>query len=72
MHDYQRIPCSPVTELLQKLVEGVVITLDELVGSGRENVREEPRPLEEIDKFVDISGMVKSTYGISGPHNMLE
>ena len=72
MHNHQRIACSPVAEFLQKVVEDIVILLHERVGFGRENVREEPRPLEEIDKFVDISGMVKSTYGISGFHNMLE
>jgi len=72
MHDHQRVAYSPVTELLQKLVKGVVIALDELVGFGREQVREEPHPLKEIDQFVDISGMVKSAYGISGSRNTLE
>jgi hypothetical protein len=71
MHDHQRIACSPVAELLQELVENIVIALHERVGFGGEQVVEQPRPLKETDKFVDVSVVVRSTYGISGPHNTL-
>jgi len=74
MHDHQRIACSPVAELLQKLVEDIIIVLHERLGFGGDQVLEEPRPLKETDKFIDISAMVKSAYGISGSnsHNTLE
>jgi len=36
MHDYQRIACSPVPELLQKLVEDIVVALHERVRFGGE------------------------------------
>ena len=72
MHDHQSIACSPVAELLQKLVEDIVVALYQRVGFEGEQVREQPRPLEETDRFIDTSVIVTSTYGISGSHNMLE
>jgi len=72
MHNHQRIACSPVAELLQKVVEDIIVALHERVGFGGEQVLEQSRPLQETDKFVDFSVMVKSTYGISGSRNTLE
>jgi len=72
MHNHQRISCSPVPELLQKLVEDIVVALHKRDGFGGEQVCEQSRPLKETDKFVNISVMTKSAYGISGSHNMLE
>ena len=72
MHDHQRIACSPVTKLLQKLVEDIVIVLHERLGFGGEQVLDQPRSLKETDKSVKISVMTKSAYRIFGSHNMLE
>jgi len=72
MHDHECIACSLVTELLQKLVEDIVVALHERVGFGGEQVLEQPRPLKEFNKFVDIRVMVKSTYGNSGFYNTHE
>ena len=72
MHDYQRIACSPVVELLQKLVEDIIVILHERLGFGGEQVLKQPRPLKKLDKFVNTSVITKSTYEISGSHNMLE
>ena len=72
MHNHQRIACSLVTELLQKLVEDIVIAQHERVGFGGEQVLEQPYPLKETNKFVEISVMVKSTYEMSGSRNTLE
>ena len=72
MHDHQRIPRSPIAELLQKLFKDIVIVLHERLGSGGDQVLEQPRPLNETDKLVDISVKTKSAYGISGLHNTLE
>jgi len=71
MHDYQRIACSPVAELLQKPVEDIDVALHACVGFG-EQVLEQPRPLKETDQIINTSGMVKSPYGISGSRDMLE
>ena len=59
MHDHQRIACSSVAELLQKVVEDIVVSLHECVGFGGEQVVEQPRPLKETDKFVDTCIMAQ-------------
>ena len=70
MHDDHRSTCSPVAELLQKLVEDIIIVLHECDVVGEE-ILEQPHPLKETNKFVDTSVMVKSTHRISGSHNTL-
>ena len=72
MHDHQRITCSPVTELLQKLVEHIVIVLYERLCFGGDQILDQPHSLKEIGILVNIIVKVKSAYGISGSHNMLE
>ena len=72
MHDHQRIACSPIAELLQKLVEYIAIALHDRLCFGENQVLEQPCPLKEIDKFIDINVMVKSAHGISGSHNTPE
>ena len=47
MHNYQRIGCSPVAELLQKLVEDIVVAPHDRVRFGGEQVLDQPRPLQE-------------------------
>jgi len=69
MHDHQRIACSSVIKLLQNLVEDIVIALHGRLGFGGEQILEQPRPLKETDKFVNINVTTKSAYGISGSHN---
>ena len=71
MHYHQCVACSPVAELLKKLLENIAIVLHERLVLRGEQVLEQPRPLKETDKFVNINGQV-SFYGISGWYNMLE
>ena len=71
MHDHQRIGCSPVAKLLQKVVEDIAIVLHERLRFG-DQVLEQPRPLKETNKLIDMSDMVKSAHGISDSHNTLE
>ena len=61
MHDHQCIAYSRAEELPQKPVEDIVIALHECLGLGGEQVLEQPRPLKETDKFVNISVMAKSS-----------
>ena len=72
MHDHQRIACSPVAKLLQKFVQDIVIVLNERLCFGGDQVLDQPHPLKETDKIVNISIMVKSAYRMPGSHNMLE
>ena len=72
MHDHQCITSSPVTKLLQKLVEYIVIILHEGLCFGGDQVLDQPRSLKETGILVDIIVTVKSAYEISGSHNMLE
>ena len=72
MHDHQCITRSPVTKLLQKLVEDIVIVLPERLCFGGDQIRDQPHPLKETDKIVNIGIMVKSAYKMPGSHNILE
>ena len=72
MHDQSRLGCSLIEEVLPKLVEDIVIFLHFFFHFGGEQVLEQPLPLKETGKFVDIRVVVRSTYKIPGPYNTLE
>ena len=52
MHNHQRIACGPVTELLQELVKGVVVSSHTLVGIGQNKILEKPGSFgQEMNHF---------------------
>src|SRR5271168_1452474 len=59
MHDHQRVSRSPVTKLLKEFIENVVVALHESVGF-RNQILEQPHPLQARDEFVCISSAMPS------------